>query len=238
MKVRPHKITTESWKMVKVLSIPGLGDALAAIFHTSISLLSTPVGVKRRLILGHFLVYLPTLVVRHVPALARAALIRVTRLVTLVHVLLVQQWDQPRTAFVVETLPPNGARTPIMNRDGAVERSAVTFFPAENTSALSRVMRACVVPAKSRLTPVVIAGKSKPKCSAAPRKMRWTAKLSMLMELKKNGQGFSAAMMFATGPLTVAYIPARRPATLKTRFLHIALNHRTLLSDVHVAKQS
>ncbi|KAJ6109624.1 hypothetical protein N7486_001859 [Penicillium sp. IBT 16267x] len=191
-----------------------------------------------RLILGHFLVYLPTLVVRHAPALARAALIHVTRPVTLVHVLLVLQWDQPRTAFVVGTLTQNGVKTPIMNRDGAVERSAVTFFPAENTSALSRVMRACVVPVKSRSTPVVIAGKSKPKCSAALRKRKWTAKLFMLMARKKNGQGFSAAMIFATGPSTVEYIHVRRPATLKTRFLHIAPDHPTLLSDAHVAKQS
>ncbi|KAJ5658240.1 uncharacterized protein N7484_001889 [Penicillium longicatenatum] len=125
-----------------------------------------------------------------------------------------------------------------MNRDGAVERSAATFFPAANISALSRVTRACVVPVKSRSTPVAIAGKSKPKCSAVPKKMKWKAKLSMLMEPRKNGQGFSAVMMYAIGPLTVAYTHARRPATLKTCFLHIALDRPTLLSDVHVAKPS
>ncbi|KAJ5806292.1 uncharacterized protein N7503_003894 [Penicillium pulvis] len=222
--------------MVKALSIPGLGGAPAVIFHTSISLLLTLAGVRRRLILGHFLVYLPTLVARHVPALARAALIRVTRLVTLVHVLLVRQWDQPRTAFVVEILPQNGVRTLIMNRVGAAERSAVTFFPVENISALSHVMKGYVVLVKSRSTPVVIAGKFKPKCYAAPRKMKWTARLFMLMGRRKNGQGFSAALIFATGPSTVEYIHAKRPATPKNCFLRIAPNHRTLLSDAHVAK--
>lgn len=224
--------------MVKALLTPALGGAPAVTFHTSISLLLTHAGVKRRLILGHFLVYLPTLVVRHVPALARAALIRVTRLATLVHVLLVRQWDQPRTAFVVEILPQNGVKTPIMNRVGAAERSAVTFFPAENISALSHVMKGYVVPVKSRSMPVVIAGKFKPKCYAALRKMKWTAKLSMLMGRRKNGQGFSAAMIFATGPSTVEFIHAKRPATPKNCFLRIALNHRMLLSDAHVAKQS
>ncbi|KAJ5986980.1 hypothetical protein N7451_011345 [Penicillium sp. IBT 35674x] len=238
MKVRPHKITTESQIMVKALSTPEPGGAPAVIFHTNISLLLTHVGVKRRLILDHFLVYLPTLVVRHVPALARAALIHAIRLVTLVHVLLVQQWDQLRTAFVVETLPQNGVKTPIMNRVGAAERSAVTFFPVENISALSRVMRGYVVPVKSRSTPVVIAGKFKPKCFAAPRKTKWTARLSMLMGRKKSGQGFSAAMTFATGPSTVEYIHAKRPVIPRNRFLRIVPNHPTWSCDAHVAKQS
>lgn len=224
--------------MVKALSTPALGGAPAVIFHTNISLLLTHAGVKRRLILGHYLVYLPTLVVRHVRALARAALIRVTRLVTLVHVLLVRQWDQPRTAFVVEILPQNGVKTPIMNRVGAAERSAVTFFPVVNIFALSHVMKGYVVPVKLRSMPVVIAGKFKPKCYAAPRKMKWTARLSMLMGRKKNGQGFSAATIFATGPSTVEFIHAKRPATPKNCCLRIALNHRILLSDAHVAKQS
>ncbi|KAJ5554352.1 hypothetical protein N7513_004311 [Penicillium frequentans] len=241
---KPPKVTTKSiandiaTRIHEDIAHNLLGGAPAVIFHTSISLLLTLAGVRRRLILGHFLVYLPTPVVRHVPVLARAVLIRVTRLVTLVHVLLVRQWDQHRTAFVVEILPQNGVKTLIMNRVGAAERSVVTFFPVENISALSHVMKGYVVLAKSRSTPVVIAGKFKPKCYAAPKKMKWTVKPCMLMERRKNGQGFSAARILATGPSTVEYIHAKRPATPKNRFLRIAPNHRTLSSDAHVAKQS
>ncbi|KAJ5312750.1 hypothetical protein N7508_003580 [Penicillium antarcticum] len=78
-----------------------LGVVLVAIFHIRTFLPITPVGVKKKLILGRFLVCLHTLVVRHVLDLARAVLILAIQLVMLVLVCPALPWARHSTVSVV-----------------------------------------------------------------------------------------------------------------------------------------
>ncbi|OQD69939.1 hypothetical protein PENDEC_c028G04495 [Penicillium decumbens] len=222
--------------MAKSLFLHAPGAVRDAISRMKYSRPPTPAGVRRKLILDPSLVSPHIHVVRHAHGLVKGARIHVTQLAMPVLVLLVHQWDQLKIAFVVEIPPPNGARTLIMSKDGAVERSAVICFHVASIHVLFHVTKACVVPVRSRLRLVVIAAKCRQKCYAALKRTKWKATQSAMMDLKKSGLGALVAVKPATVHSIVVYILAKRAATHKTRIPPIVLARQMSWFVVRVEK--
>ncbi|KAJ5677245.1 uncharacterized protein N7477_002878 [Penicillium maclennaniae] len=130
------------------LLVPGVAlDAISLMKYTHPPIAA---GVKKKSILDPSLVCLHIHAVRHAHGLVRVARIRAIQLVTQVLVLLVHRWDQLKIVSAVGIHLPNDARIPTMKKDGAVVRSVVISSHVANTLVPFRVMRVCVVPARSR----------------------------------------------------------------------------------------
>jgi len=172
----------DSHRMQRVLLRLRLGAVLAVICHTNISLLHILVGARKSLILGPCPVYLHTPVAKRAREPAEDVLTHATRLVMQALAHHVQQWVRPRIASVAVTPPRSAARIPIMKTVGVVEKYAVTFYRAENTPALSLVMKVFVALVRSRLMHVVTVAKSIQKCCAALEMRNSTVKRSKKMD--------------------------------------------------------
>lgn len=223
--------------MVMSLLLPVPGVVLDAIYPMKYSPPPILVGVRRRLILDPSPVCPHIHVVRHVHGLVEVARIRVIERVTLALVLLVHPWVQLRIASAVGTPPPKDAKIPTMSKDGAVVRSVVICFHVGSTHALFRVMKACVVLARSRSRLVVIVAKCRPKCCAAPRRTRWKAGQSVTMDLKRSGLDALVARKHAIAHSIAVCISAKRTAIHRTRGPPIVLDRQTSWSVVRVEKR-
>lgn len=153
------------------LHVPGA--VLDAIYLMKHFLPLTRVGVRKKSTLDLCPVYPHTPADRHVRGHVEAVPTHVTKLVMLVHVRHALPWDRHRTVSVDEILPQNDVRIQIMSMVGAAARSVETCFRAVNIPAHLLVMRAYVVPVRSRLRPGAIVAKCRPRCCAVPRRMKW-----------------------------------------------------------------
>ncbi|EAU34805.1 conserved hypothetical protein [Aspergillus terreus NIH2624] len=189
-------------------------------------------GVRRRWTLGRCLGSRRTPVDRRVRVRARAVLIHAMQLVMLDRASRVLRWVRRRIASVDGTHRRNGVRILTMRMDGAVVRSAGTYFPVESILAPGRVMRGSVAHARRRLKRVVIVAKSRHRCCAVRRRKRWKARHCIMSpdrtRSSRNGLAALAAETPAIDRSTAACTSARKVVIHKTLSPPIARGPRIL----------
>lgn len=235
MKVQLHRglLLKKTGRKAPLLA---LGVVRVVTFLNKTSPRATPAGVRKKLILGRFLVCLRTRVDRLVHGLAKIVPILVIRLVMLVRVRLVLLWAQSRIVSVGLIRRRSVVRIPTMRMDGAVEKSVVSCCHAGNILVRFHVMRDCVVAVRLALMPVAIVENCRRRCYVSLRMMRRTVGSSAMTAQKMSGPAASVVESLVTVHLIVANIHARRTVTPKILILHTVHSHRTSLSIVPVAR--